>query len=296
MKKKVFFASLFLIIIFAALERVYYWQNQGFRLCKLISIQPCVDTPPPPGVDALLDQSFRYIGGGGTSFVFLGEDGKTVLKLFKHQHLFFKDFFFHFNFPGAMDSQRIRQILFRERKNQHKRHPFFFKSCSIAFNELKEETGLVYLCVQPNLHFNRNIQLIDAWGISHSFNLSKTEFALQEKAQLLLPYLEELLKQGHLEEAKQAIDSLAIQIVKRCQKGISDRDPNLRINFGYIGKKAVEIDLGSYDLDPSLKSSFKSAKELFFVTSALQSWLKKRSPELLDHLLEKIEEISSSAL
>ena len=193
-------------------------------------------------------------------------------------------------------SWRIKKILYRERKNRHKRHVFFFSSCSLAFRELKEETGLIYLCLQPNLHFNRQIKLIDAWGISHDFNLSQTEFALQKKAQLLFPYLEELLKQERQEKAQQAIDSLISQILIRCKKGIADRDPNLMINFGFIEGKAVEFDLGSYDLDPSLKSPFYSARELYFTTFALQKWLEKRSPELLSHLLGEIAKVSSSEM
>lgn len=290
MKKKPLFILLSLIALCILVERVYFLQNRGFRTSKLISPQASIHHVPPEGVDPLLDQPFHFLGAGGTSFVFLGEDGKTILKLFKHQHLFFKDFFYHLLFPGISDAWRIQQIAFRQKKFNHKRAPFFFRSCELAMQELKEETGLIYLSTQPNTYFDRPIRLIDVWGISHTLNLSKTEFAVQKKAELLYPYLDKLLKTGRHEEAKEAIDSLIQQILVRCQKGIGDRDPNLRINFAFLDKKAVEIDLGSYEPNPSLKSPFMAAKEVFFVTSALQKWLEARSPELLQHLLKRIEE------
>jgi hypothetical protein len=296
MKKKSIFLVTFALFftLLVSLERVYYWQNRGFRLAKLISTQSSIAALPPLDVDAMLDQPFHYFGGGGTCFAFLGEDGQTILKLFKHQQLFYKSFYFHLAFPGISDAWRIRRILSREQRHSHKRHPFFFNSCNLAYREFKEETGLIYLCLQPNSHFNRQIQLVDAWGISHHFNLSQTEFALQKKADLLFPYLQKLLEQKNMKGAKEAIDSLLSQILLRCKKGIGDRDPNMRINFGFIEGKAVEFDLGSYYSDPTLNAPFEAAREMFFATFVLQDWLEKHSPDLLDYVLESIAQIPSN--
>lgn len=291
MKKRILIAALALLTVLIAVERTYHWQNRGFRISKLLSAEQSVDSPPPEGVDTLLDQSFRYLGAGGTSFVFLGEDGKTVLKVFKHHQLFFKHPLWHIAFSGAADAWRIRKILFREKEHRHKRHLFFFNSCALAFEKLKEETGLIYFCQRPNRHFSREITLYDAWGISHRFNLSQTEFALQKKATLLFPYLKEHIQLGRFDAARQSIDAFISLIVLRCKKGIGDHDPNLRINFGFIDKKAIEFDLGSYYSEPSLNTPFKAAKEAFFTTMALQKWLEAESPELLNYLLGKIAKI-----
>ncbi len=289
--KRILIAALALITVLIAVERTYYRQNRGFRVSKLLSGQQSVDSPPPEGIDTLLDQSFRYLGAGGTSFVFLGEDGKTILKVFKHHQLFFKHPLWRVVFPGATDAWRIRKILFREKEHRHKRHLSFFSSCALAFEKLKEETGLIYLCERPNRHFNREITLYDAWGIPHRFDLSQTEFALQKKATLLFPYLKEHIRQGRFDEARQAIDAFISLIVLRCKKGIGDRDPNLSINFGFIEKTAIEFDLGSFYSDPSLNTPFRVAKEVFFTTFALQKWLEAESPELLNYLLGKIVKI-----
>ncbi len=295
-KKSIILAALLLVSAGVLTERVYYWQNRGFHLSKIASSQTSIDCPPPAGVDALLDQPFRFLGAGGTSFVFLGEDGKTILKVFKHHQLFFKHSLFHLAFPGVCDAWRIQKILFREKEHRHKRHSFFFNSCSLSFQALKEETGLIYLTLSPNKYFDRQITLYDAWGIPHSFNLSQTEFALQRRAKLLFPYFKELIEQGRQDEAQKAIDAMISLIVLRCKNGIGDRDPNLRINFGFLDGKAIEFDLGSYYSDPSLKSPFKTATEVFFMTFALQKWLEKESPELLNYLLEKIAKIHAEVI
>ncbi len=292
MNKKLLIA-LCLIGVAIGVERLYYRQNGGFKLSKIFSNNLPITTEEDLSViDPFLDQTFHFLGSGGTSYVFLGEDGKTILKLFKHQHLTTASFFFHF--PASTDLWRLQLLLAREKKHSHKRQPFFFQSCRLAEQYLKQQTGLLFLCLQPNLHFKKPIRLIDAWGFSHMCDLSHTEFALQQKAELLFPYLEKHL--GNKEQMKQAIDSLLALIRIRCEQGIGDRDPNLLINFGFIEDKAVEFDLGSFFLNPELKTPFAIAKESFFSTYALQKWLEKHSPELLNYLLNQltlIHEISA---
>jgi hypothetical protein len=286
MKRRWLLAAICLTALLGV-ERLYYFQNGGFRTSKLISDLTPTWEQPPAEIDALLNQIFYFLGRGGTSFAFLGKDGKTVLKLFKHQHLFPKHFLLSTRLPGIADSLRIERIVASQKKQAHKHHAFFFKSCSLAFNALKEETGLLYLCIRPNLYFNRSITLIDRWGFSHQVTLSQTEFAIQKKADPLLPYLGNLLKEGKKEEGKQVIDAVLQQMRRRCDLGIGDRDPNLAINFGLVDGKVVEFDLGSYFRNSALKAKAAQTRELLMATQDLQVWLEKHSPELLEYLLER---------
>lgn len=287
--RKIFLTLIICLGLGVGLERLYYRQNGGFSLSKVLSSSPAASLSElPVWIDPLLDQPFHLIGSGGTSFVFLGADEQTILKLFKHQHLVPNSFLFHFSFPGVTDRFRIEAILKREKMQSHKRKPFFFTSCTLAYEQLKEETGLLYLSLAPDPRLSREVELIDAWGISHMLLLSRTEFALQQKADLLFPYLEKQLVLGE-EQAKKAIDALFHLIQKRCAQEIGDRDPNLLINFGFVNGKAVEFDLGSYYVDPSLHSLSAIRQELFFSTFALQKWLEKRSLSLLSYLLDKIK-------
>ncbi len=277
-----------ILIAIVAADRLYNFQNGGFHPSKLVStISPLFD-PPPKEIDSLLDQPFHYFGKGGTSFVFLGEDGTTILKLFKHQHLSPKSMLFTTSLPGTADGLRIQKILENQKKHAHKHQGFFLNSCQLAHDHLKEETALIYLSPQPNPHFAKPVKLIDTWGFSRKVNLSQTEFALQKKAELFFPYLEKLLKTGQKEQMRLATLALIEQIRCRCQKGIGDRDPNLLINFGFVDGKVVEFDLGSYFPSAALKNPLMEAKELFFATYGLQKWLEKHCPEHLDYFLENI--------
>lgn len=292
-KKRILIAILSCLSLFFGIERLYYRYNGGFSIAKITSKQPHVETPIPPlllkKIDPLLHQPFHFLSYGGTSFVFLGEDGKTILKLFKHHHFQNDHPLLRLHLPGASDRWRLEKILKREKKHLHKRQSFFFNSCQLADEHLQNETGLIFLSLQPNAQFKENIQLIDTWGFSHYLDLSRTEFALQHKAEPFFTYLEKQLHDK--EQAKVAIDSLIAQILHRCSCGIGNRDPNLASNFGFHEGKAIELDLGSYFAKPQLKDPLAKASELFFSTYALQRWLEIHAPDLLEYLINQIATI-----
>jgi len=288
MSRKHLFFSTALVLSLIAVERIYNFRTGGFRSSKVLSHLPDQREAPPPEITPLLDQTFHFLGKGGTSYVFLGQDDKTVLKLFKHHHLYFKSLWQRIVLPGVADGARMRKIVALQKKQEHKLASFFFNSCEIAMQMLPEETGLIYFCKNPNSHFQQKLKVFDACGVSHTVDLSRAEFSLQKKADLLFPVLKKLLVEGRNEDVRQRIDALIELIQRRCRKGIGDRDPNLKINFGYIGTKAVEFDLGSYFPKPELKSPFAETHELFFATQDLQTWLKEHSPEHLHYLMQRI--------
>ncbi|MES2121789.1 MAG: hypothetical protein V4492_03300 [Chlamydiota bacterium] len=281
-----------LLFLLCGVERLYYYQHGGFCLSKVISDLkeefPSTHELPSLEIQTLLEQPFHFIGSGGTCFAFLGADQKTVLKLFKHQHLTSHSLLWHIAFPLSVDIWRLKKILLKEKEHNHKRLPFFFGSCALADEKLKEQTATLYLSLKKNTLINQTVQLVDQWGFTHTLSLRDTEFALQEHAELLFSYFQKHLSAGNLEKCKSGIDSLLSLILQRCALGIGDRDPNLQINFGFVEDRAVEIDIGSFFYDPQLLSPFKQIQELFLCTQALQKWLDKQSPELLHYLREQI--------
>ena len=92
-----------------------------------------------------------------------------------------------------------------------------------------------------------------------------------------------------MEAAKSCIDSILNLIVERCEKGIRDRDPNIRTNFGFIDEnQAIELDLGSYTKDESLKTPQACQTALLNDTEIFQAWLAEQSPELSEYLTRNI--------
>lgn len=215
------------------------------------------------------------MGSGGTCYAFLGEDQTTVLKLFKHHHLFPHPLLLATTFPGWTDKIRIQSIIKKENKHAHKRLPFLFKSCKLAYEHLREETGLLYLTLNRKTECDHELTLIDKWGIRHQLKVSQTEFALQKYAPSFFSSFEKMLKNREYQKASETISSFDRLIHSRASKAIGDRDPNLLINYGILGKEIIEIDIGSFFENPSLTTSFSLSKELFFCSWKVKSLLEK---------------------
>src|SRR5690242_7329585 len=95
---RLFYFTIQLLVAAAICSWLYFFcysQTRGFRLYSILSDlpnDPRWEVPPlsdrdQKKIDALLNQEFTFLGSGGWSFAFLGEDQKTVLKFFNHTHL-----------------------------------------------------------------------------------------------------------------------------------------------------------------------------------------------------------------
>ncbi len=288
MKRSRFFNIVLIIALIVGIERFSYRARNGFSIGKVqreSTLNPQWQIAPLQD-PTLLQQRFTYLGSGGTSFAFLGEDKKTILKLIKQHHLQGPQWLLRLPLPGFLNQHLLKTYIQRELKHQHKRLPYLFTSCKIAYENLREETGLVYLALQGSEPCK--VELIDRLGFSHTVDLSQTSFALQRYATPLFAHLEALLKDEKAAQIKSIMDQLLDLISLRCERGISDRDPNLLINFGVTAKRVIEYDLGSYALEPALRTPAAQKRELYLATFALRAWLEKRAPSLLneyEHLL-----------
>ncbi|HSX03462.1 MAG TPA: hypothetical protein VLG76_01900, partial [Rhabdochlamydiaceae bacterium] len=195
---------------------------------------------------------FYYLASGGQAWVFVSEDQKFVLKFFK-AHL-------------------------RKRKAKFERD---FKSCKLAFDELKNETGLVYLHLNKSADLHLMAKVVDKLHIEHQIDLDKTEFLVQKKATLLYDHIQKLMNEGKAQEAKQALSAVCRLILKRCEKGIFDEDPRIQCNLGFIGNEAILIDTGRLKWDLKRKNPEVYRQDLKKITYKLKSWLSDHYPELI---------------
>lgn len=241
-------------LIFIGIHQYCMYQIGDFEIRQVLSDlenKPEWETAFEPH-EHLLSQTFSFLGMGDQAYAFLGEDKKTVLKLFKHY-----------------DAQGKRPL------------DHIFESCQLAYNELREETGLLYLHLNKE-PYSRYITLIDKLGFSHIIDINATEYALQKKADnLIFPAIAQLLKKQDISATKNHIHSLFNLIAKRCCKGIGDRDTALRRNYGFLYSQPIAIDIGSYYCNESLKDPINARAEIAHKTRRLERWLKKHYPELL---------------
>ncbi|MGD0664716.1 MAG: hypothetical protein ABSA17_03170 [Rhabdochlamydiaceae bacterium] len=251
---------IFTLCFFAA-ARFCKKQTGSFTIARITS-----DLPYHPEWDAapsneeeikrILSQPYRFLGKGAQSFVFASEDGTTVIKFFRHHHL-------------KKNSKLAKD----------------FGSYKLAYDLLRNETGLLYLHLNKTNHLHQTLDLVDKIGIHHPIDLDKYEFLVQKRAKLSYVALEEWIQEGKIEQAKQALTSLVQLLAKRTSMGIYDKDPDLNTNFGFIGLESIQFDIGRF----KLREKPQDPTELYRITDNLHQFLEQRAPELDQHLKEELK-------
>ncbi len=235
-------------------------------------------------LENIFSQKFHYLGCGGQSFVFVSEDNDYVIKFFKHRKT--RKPWLRFPVPGMEHSRlkKLNRALFKLNRD--------FTSYKIAFEELREETGLIYLHLNKGTGLNRSLRIVDKIGIEHEIDLDKIEFIVQKRAELLYPRIQTLMETGDAPSAKQAVNAILETIVSRCKKGIFDEDPRIHNNLGLLREKAIFIDVGRFVHDTTRMSSDVYINDLKIITGKrFRPWLERNYPELAVYLDEEIERL-----
>lgn len=295
MKKIVYLClkALLCVSLFIALHFFCLNQTKGFRYYYLLSNLPNDERwefPPlsvdeKKNVDALLAQEFTFLGSGGWCFAFLGADGTTVLKFYKHTHLRLDKVMKRFSFKKLISKSDPLP------KDAYYFQEFNFKSCALLYQHAKELTGILYAHLNKTENLLPQVVLIDNIGVRHTIDLDKTEFILQQKADLLIPHLQKQMASHNVEGAKNSIDALLNCIVKLYDKGIRDHDSSIRNNYGFTEEGAIALDISSFGPDDSLKDPAVQKVELRRKTHRLERWLKKYHLELYHYYEQRINQI-----
>ncbi|HSX11971.1 MAG TPA: hypothetical protein VLF61_00580 [Rhabdochlamydiaceae bacterium] len=266
-----------LLCIFYALSRFCHHQTAGFAMTKIEHNSFPLEMAATP---LKLEGKFRYLGRGLQSFSFLSEDGKQVLKIFNNRY---QNRLFWLQFCPSLEWVNKKREMAKYKLERN------FKSYQIAFEELKEETGLLYFHPAPTTHLKQTVTLVDKLGIEHPLDLDSTAFLVQKKATLFYPYLHSLMEKNGLLEAKEALHAFIAFLKARAEKGIGDNDALVRTNFGFIEGRPMQIDVGPFYRNSALKETEVRQKELIQSTLNLKHWLEAHYPPLATYLNELIE-------
>ncbi len=279
--------------VFLSLYFVGKWchtQTDGFQLTHITSPLaasphwelPSLKEEEKAALKETLSRPFTYLDSGGQTYAFLSEDGRTVLKLFKMHHLTQYSFLYERGFLGVADLLRLQLLSLQKCKLFRA-----FDSSALAYLRLKEQTGLLYLNLNPNPALqNFHVTLIDKLGIHHKIDLSHTPFALQLYAQNAFKVLRKHIKNHDLEAGKKVIKEILTCLKERHAQGIIDIDPSLRRNMGLIQNRAIAIDIGAFFMVPHPLSS----EELASDTLRMHRWLEKRSSELTAYFDKELQQ------
>jgi hypothetical protein len=194
----------------------------GFTTARLQATHDLGFPPSQNDPRIYLQQKYSLCDQGGQSYVFISEDGKYILKFFKEMPRPW--------FPWPSYQKKKLGKLART-----------LRGYQLAFNRLREETGLLYLHLAPTSSPLPAV-LVDRLHIEHRLDLSSIYFVLQKRAEPITNFSESTLSQ------------IYELLQKRSSVHIADHDPRLQSNLGWIDNHLVFIDPGRFVDDPHATS------------------------------------------
>jgi len=276
---------LFALLIFGV-ERLCHKATDGFAMANIYA---------PPGDNgkwhrtempdpALLTQTYHYLSCGSQSYVFVSQDGKTILKLFKFQHMRTLPWLDFLPSKGSLGEKRRKKRTILEKT---------FNSYTLAYDQLKKETALLYIHLAKTDHLKKTLTIIDKIGKRHTLDLDQVEFILQKRGTLAYETLTSWMKKGETQKGEEGIRNLLRLAIRRCQSGIFDKDPDFSTNFGFIEEIPFQIDFGR--LTPSENETDPKiyAPEMIRITRDFERWIAENHPDLLDSFRKELDEITS---
>ena len=285
--KKFLIGFTLLTVVIYGLGRLYFEVTAGFTIGNITSDfkpDPRWDTQPltleeQKTVSQILSQSFHYLGKGCQSYVFESEDGKYVIKFFKYQRYRPKFWLDFLTFIGPIEK-------IRERSAEKKRHRIegLFTSWKIGYDQLRHETGLVYVHLNKGDTLNQQISIFDKMGFQHTLDADKMEFLIQKKAKMLCATIDELMAKGQQHEAEILLSRLVKMIVGEYNSGYADNDHALMQNTGVYEGTPIHVDVGQFVYDERMKNPEISHQEIFNKMYKFRVWLQQTHAELIPHL------------
>ncbi len=276
-----------LLLAIALTGRLWYLSKDGFNVNRLRFSLPAVQNLEIENVDrvnAILNESFHYIGRGRQCYVFGSSDGRYVLKMPRFDR-YSLPFFWRAMPRSFMDS--YKKSLFDGRQE---RLFFTLESFRIAATDLRDETAVLYLHFHQTKSLPSRFVIYDRLNRPVKINLNQMAFALQEKKTIMMPLCIKALREKNREIAEKMLAAFLDIIEIRARKGISNRDPSFLKNFGWDGEKSIQIDIGSFWRRSDLPEDKVYLQSLLDGTAPFRAWLAKIDPEMLDWFEHRLEE------
>lgn len=285
------------ILIIYGLGRLYFHLTAGFTLSNIASdfthqpqweVRP-LSTQEKEELNMALNQPYRYLGKGCQSYVFLSRDGRFVIKFFKYQRFRMQPWLAYFPPLPAL-------VKYRKEKKEKKWEKLnsFVQSWKVAFENLKNETGLIFVHLNKTKELAAKLTIFDKLGIQHQIDLDQTEFCIQKRAEMLCDVILQYRKDNELEKAQNLIDRLFELILSEYSRGLADNDHALMQNTGVVNGLPIHIDVGQFVINEKVKNPQVYRQELFTKMYKFKLWLFENYPELADYLDLKLHALIGS--
>ncbi len=231
-------------------------------------------------------QTLYWLGRGAQAVVFETQDGKYVVKFFQLGRLkepsergFVKNLF-----SKESEGKRNERLSHREE---------IFLSSKMCYEELQEETGIVYVHLNRTHDRIKGIKLVDKYGQSHRIRGDDASFVVQKKGKLLIPTLTQLMESGKIDEAKGRLNQVFDLLLGMARKNFVDGDDCLirNNNLGLTEDRAIYIDTGHIFRANNLDVLERMKYEFQIRLEPLENWLKVLYPELSSYYRERHDQI-----
>lgn len=250
-------------------------QTKGFRLYNIFTFEqtpsPSITDPNSAEAKTILQQPFFFLKKGQQCFVFISKDKKYVLKFLRADKIAPP---YWTSLLPASRTKHLRDRLQKKRESD-------FASYQIAYQELKQETGLVYLQLGNSPSLQQELTIYDNIGVIYHLPLNNVAFLLQKTTEDFYPHFIQALENRQEESLYPFLTSLASVLQERVQKGISDSDITLEYNMGMTDGTPVLFDVGNLQIKGDKISIDQEA-------SLLLASLHKKSPKLALFFEEKL--------
>src|SRR5579872_2775416 len=169
LRSKLLLIPVSLLLVYGT-ARFCHHKTAGFRISKIQDNTAPFPIPASPAcaieVLPLLNQKFTYFGRGLQSFAFLSEDGEHVLKICNNRYQTSLFWLEHFPCPSFLHAWRDQKVA-----SYYSKLRATFSSYQLAYEKLKNETGLLALHLEKSQELFPHVQIIDKLGIAHSIDL-----------------------------------------------------------------------------------------------------------------------------
>ncbi len=276
----------------AAGHVIYLYNHREFGLKDfyhpfVLGLNPrvCPDAGEKNQASKALNQRYTYLSYGGQMTVYESEDHLYVIKFFNPRSVIKENWFHQFDKLRRFNSLRwITNTYFRQKQRLQK----YFLRYEMAYKDLKEETGLVYIHLDPSTCLSQTVEVVDKQGILHRIPLNAYPFVLQKKVELTMTHLNRLLKEGDVEGAEEGVRQIYELFLSRTQKGYTDRLQTLHKNYGFFEGRAVQLDVGRIQKIETVKQ--KPYEEMERIVRNITPSIAGPFPELAPVLQKCLEE------
>ena len=222
-------------------------------------------------LSAALSQPYYYQCRGGQVFVFFSADGKYVMKFFR-QRLFRPSWLLNHD-PLPKILHLYRNKCNWKRQDELKRDFLSYKTC---FEELHDESALLYCHLNHTSDIKRRLEIIDPLKIHHFIQLDQFDFIVQRRAKRIFDWIAE-----EPVDVAEGFSQILTLIDTYIKKGFNNRDPFIPNNCGLFENRAILIDVGAMVKNDFLKTEEGHKAEFKRITDKFALWLEANYPEHL---------------